>query len=69
MKKKSYQLFGKTELLGSLPANKEVFSDFIATKAPDKENEELDYIQLDEKGTTIFFREPEKSNLVLLDRS
>jgi hypothetical protein len=48
------------ELLGTKAANKDVFADFIASKAPDgdKRKEELDTAEhREEAGTTIFHRD------------
>jgi hypothetical protein len=49
-------------ILGSLPANKQIFEDFIATKAPEDTNiaEEIASVRdMTEKGTTIFAKDDE----------
>lgn len=54
------------ELLGTKAANKDVFADFIASKAPDddKRREELETAEhREEAGTTIFHRLPEKHTM------
>jgi hypothetical protein len=51
------------ELLGTKPANKEVFGSFIASKAPDddKRKQELDTAEhREEQGTTIFAKWPRR---------
>lgn len=50
------------EMLGSLPANTEVYSDFIASNAPDaptrqEEIEASSVQEVDEKGMTIFLKD------------
>lgn len=61
------------ELLGTKASNKDVFADFIASKAPDgdKRKEELDTAQhREEAGTTVFHRIPagaNKGDLMLWD--
>lgn len=48
------------EMLGTKPANKDVFSDFIASKCPDGDarKEELDTAEhREEAGTTVFHRD------------
>jgi hypothetical protein len=50
------------ELLGTKAANKDVFADFIASKAPDGDlrKEELETAEhREEAGTTVFHRNPE----------
>lgn len=48
----------KTDILGTVPLNKEIYVDFIASKpdAPPKAVEEADTIALEEKGKTGFHR-------------
>lgn len=50
------------EMLGSLPANTEVYSDFIASNAPDaptrqEEIEASSVQEIDEKGMTVFLKD------------
>lgn len=50
-----------TDILGTVPLNKEIYVDFIASKpdAPPKAVEEADTIALEEKGKTGFHRMPD----------
>ena len=50
------------EVLGSLPGNRDVYKDFIASKAPsqemaDEEIEQMDASTMEEKGTTVFLKD------------
>lgn len=50
------------EVLGSLPGNRDVYRDFIASKAPsqeiaDDEVEQMDASTMEEKGTTVFLKD------------
>lgn len=57
-------------LLGTKAANKDVFADFIASKAPDDElrKQELDTAEhREEAGTTVFHRHPDTHQLILWD--
>ena len=57
------------EILGSLPSSKEIYSRFVATKAPSTEmaDDEVEGFEspVDEKGLTVFYRRDGKP--VLLD--
>ena len=66
---KKFRLRGVTEILGSLPASNAIFTQFIASKAPKEElmEEEADFVSLEEKGTTVFARNPQTKELMLLD--
>lgn len=58
------------DILGTKAANKDVFADFIASKAPDDDarKQELDTAEhREEAGTTIFHRHPETGQLILWD--
>lgn len=58
------------EMLGTKAANKDVFADFIASKAPDddRRKQELETAEhREEAGTTIFHRIPETGELMLWD--
>ena len=62
MKKMTVKLTFTESVLGSLPANEDIYVDYIGTKAPDldKIDEEVDAISADEmveKGMTIFPKE------------
>ena len=66
---RKYRLTGVTEILGSQPANKQVRSDYIASKAPSEEfaDEEQDMLKLEEKGLTVFLRRNRDEALCMLD--
>lgn len=66
---KKYRLTGITEILGSLPASKALHTQFVASKAPTDQlmEEEADFVTLDEKGTTVFPRNPSTEEITLLD--
>jgi hypothetical protein len=58
------------EMLGTKAANKDVFADFIASKAPDGDTrkQELDTAEhREEAGTTVFHRDPATGNPILWD--
>lgn len=58
------------EMLGTKAANKDVFADFIASKAPDDDlrKQELDTAEhREEAGTTVFHRDPQSGELILWD--
>lgn len=58
------------DMLGTKAANKDVFADFIASKAPDGDlrKEELDTAEhREEAGTTIFHRDPATGQLMIWD--
>lgn len=63
-----YRLHGITELLGSQPASEAIRSEYVASKAPLKEqaDEEGEMLKLEEKGLTVFLRDKE-DNLVMQD--
>lgn len=67
---KKFKLTGITQLLGSCPMNKELYSDFIATKAKTDEekakanSDVVNVKELDEKGITGFYRDKE-GNIIL----
>lgn len=69
LEKRTYRLTGITELLGSQPANEQLRSDYIASKAPSAEfaDEEQDMLSLDEKGLTVFLRDVNDKSIVMLD--
>jgi len=57
-------------MLGTKAANEDVFTDFIASKAPDddKRREELETAEhKEEAGTTVFHRHPDTGELILWD--
>lgn len=67
---RKYRLVGMSELLGSQPANPDVRTAYLAAKAPEKvkveeENEFLP--ETDEKGLTVFLRDPKTGALALMD--
>lgn len=69
---RTYRLTGIEPLLGSQPANPEIRSAFIASKAPSpelREEEEsmFDPDELREKGLTVFMRNPKTGAITLMD--
>ncbi len=65
---RKFRITGITEILGSLPASEEVYTQYIASKAPDTPAEdETDLVQMEEKGLTVFARKPGGNELILLD--
>lgn len=62
IEKRKYRLTGITPLLGSQPASRELREQFIAAKAPTEElrseEAELSTFERDEKGVTVFMRDP-----------
>lgn len=57
-----------SEMLGTNPANEEVFKDFVASKNPDGVPEELNLPEaVEERGTTVFRRHPDTKNLCIAD--
>ena len=71
LEKRTYELTGTTPVLGSSPANPNVRTAYIASKAPspaDIAEEEEDYVpNLEEKGLTVFLRDPKSGALMFLD--
>ena len=69
--KRTYELTGTTPLLGSSPASPDIRTQFIASKAPapaDIEEEEERYVpEIDDKGLTVFLRDPKSGALMFLD--
>lgn len=68
---RSYRLTGTSYLLGGQPADPEIRTQFIASKAPTPERGELENDMLpdniDEKGLTVFFRRDVDDALSLMD--
>jgi len=64
---KKFKIVGITEILGSLPASKSLFTDFVASKAPDGVEDEEDFVQREEKGLTVFARDPRDGKICLTD--
>lgn len=65
---KKFRITGITELLGSLPASSALHTEYIASKAPGGAGEdEQDFVSMDEKGLTVFARQPGGNDLILLD--
>ena len=62
IEKRKYRLTGITQLLGSQPASRELREQFIAAKAPTEalrsEEAGLSTFERDEKGVTVFMRDP-----------
>jgi hypothetical protein len=57
-------------MLGTKPADQEVFASYVASKAPneDTRKQELESMEhVEESGTTMFMRHPENRNLCLQD--
>ena len=74
METRKYRLTGITPILGSQPANPDVRTAYIESKAPDpaaataEERELLKYEDLDDKTLTVFLRDPkERDALMLMD--
>ena len=69
LEERTYKLTGITPILGSQPANPDVRTAYIASKAPiDVNAEENDYIpDLEEKTLTVFLRDPKTGSLMMLD--
>lgn len=69
--KRTYELTGTTPLLGSSPASPDIRTQYIASKAPapaDIEEEEERYVpEIDDKGLTVFLRDPKSGALMFLD--
>lgn len=69
--KRTYELTGTTPLLGSSPASPNIRTQFIASKAPspaDIEEEEERYVpEIDDKGLTVFLRDPKTGALMFID--
>lgn len=69
--KRVYELTGTTPILGSSPANPDIRTAYIASKAPspaDVAGEEEAYVpNIDEKGLTVFLRDPKSGALMFLD--
>lgn len=69
---RTYKLTGITPLLGSQPANPDVRTAYIESKAPDptaateEENQLLARSQLDEKTLTVFLRDTDNDDAILL---
>lgn len=69
---RKYRLVGFEPILGSQPANPEIRSAFIASKAPeqalrDEETEMFDPDAERDKGLTVFMRNPKSGALALMD--
>lgn len=67
---RKYHLTGIEPMLGSQPASKTLRTEFIASKAPSPAAvaEEDDLLgEMDEKGLTVFLRDDEDGQLILLD--
>lgn len=59
---RTYKLTGLTPILGSAPASRAIRTQYIASKAPTdtlREEEEAAPFDLDEKGLTVFNRNPQ----------
>lgn len=71
MEKRTYELKGFTPIMGSSPANPAVRTQYIASKAPDPVragDEEAGYTpDMEDKGLTVFLRDPSSGALMLLD--
>lgn len=70
MDSRTYRLTGMTEILGSQPASETIRSEYIASKAPNAElaDEETELMKMEEKGLTVFLRDPDHDDrLILLD--
>lgn len=72
METRKYRLTGITPLMGSQPANPDVRTAYIESKAPDptaatdEENRMLLRETLDEKTLTVFLRDPGKKDALLI---
>lgn len=66
---RKYRLIGITEMLGSKPGDPDVYTNYIASKAPIDEMgaAERDMLPKDEKGCTVFSRRLDDGALCLLD--
>ena len=74
METRKYRITGIEPILGSQPANPEIRSAFIASKAPapelrDEESAmfEADANELRDKGLTVFLRNPKSGAIALMD--
>ena len=68
--KRKYRLTGLTAVLGSQPASRTLRTEFIASKAPTMELAEEEDAMLgnvEERGLTVFLRDPEEDNLMMLN--
>lgn len=69
METRTYRLHGLSELLGSQPANPDVRTAYLSEKEPERVLEENELLPegLDEKGLTVFLRDPKTGALALMD--
>lgn len=69
METRTYRLHGLSELLGSQPSNPDVRTAYLSGKEPEKVQEENEYLpqDVDEKGLTVFLRDPKSGALALMD--
>lgn len=65
---RTYKITGLTPVLGSLPASEELYTQFIASKDPKANKDEAeDFIQMEEKGLTVFPRMPNGNEIIMVD--
>lgn len=69
METRTYRLHGLSELLGSQPSNPDVRTAYLSSKEPEKVQEENEYLpqDVDDKGLTVFLRDPKSGTLALMD--
>lgn len=72
IEERTYRITGMTSILGSSPANPDVRTAYLASKAPDPAGaaeEESAYLpqDLDQKGITVFLRDDEDDSHIYLD--
>lgn len=67
--RRKYRLTGITEMLGCKPGDPDVYTNYIASKAPTDElgDAELNMLPKDEKGCTVFSRRLDDGALCLMD--
>lgn len=71
IEERTYKITGTTSILGSSPANPDVRSAYLASKAPDPAGaaaEEAAYLTAeDQRGITVFLRDDEDDSHIYLD--
>lgn len=68
--KRKYRLTGTNLILGSSPASKTLRTEFISSKAPNPtfaEEEDGMLGNMDERGLTVFLRDPEEEHMLMLN--
>lgn len=69
METRTYRLHGLSELLGSQPSNPDVRTAYLSDKQSEKVQVENEFLpqDVDEKGLTVFLRDPRTGALALMD--